>query len=130
LYAQRRRSSAVVLDVHKQEAAAARVEARVSPGSLRKPETILCFCLKIPKIVLYDIYNSSHLIIGKYSNNSNNAAKGRTWALGAPSGRGPLATSRPSSCIVHARHNSLFLLVTAQNRSRTSQCNVSKRRHS
>jgi hypothetical protein len=68
----------VVLDVHKQEAAAARLEARVSPGSLRKPETILCFCLKILKIVLHGIYNSSHLIIEKYSNNSNNATKGCT----------------------------------------------------
>jgi hypothetical protein len=86
-------------------AAAAKVGARVSPGSLRKPETILCFCLKIPKIVLHGIYNSSHLIIGKYSNNSNNATKVCTWALGAPSGRGPLATSRPSPCIVHAHHN-------------------------
>jgi hypothetical protein len=63
------------------------------------------FLLKIPKIVLYGIYNSSHLIIGKYSNNSNNGTKGCTWALGAPSGRGPLATSRPSPCIVHTRHN-------------------------
>jgi hypothetical protein len=38
-----------VLDAHKQDAAAARVEARVSLGSLRKSETILCFCLKFPK---------------------------------------------------------------------------------
>jgi hypothetical protein len=31
------------------------------------------FLLKIPKILLEGIYSSSYLIIGKYSNNSNNS---------------------------------------------------------
>jgi hypothetical protein len=52
-----------------------------SPSSQRKPETINLFLLKIPKIVLEAIYNSSYLIIGKYSNNSNNANNSCKWAL-------------------------------------------------
>jgi hypothetical protein len=47
-----RREGAVVAAVARGRREAARVyPARVSPGSLRKPETIICFCL-ISQIVL------------------------------------------------------------------------------